>query len=61
MIPRISTIDLQFSVNVGKPKSLVKFGASNFFNDKFAYSFGGPHVGVVFYASYVIDDIFGMQ
>ena len=57
-IPRISTIDLQFSVNVDKPKSLLKFGASNFFNNKFTYSFGGPNIGVVFYASYVIDNVF---
>jgi len=54
----ISTFDLQFSVNIDKPKSIVKFGASNFFNNTFTYSFGGSNIGVLYYVSYLIDDVF---
>jgi iron complex outermembrane recepter protein len=57
-MPRISTVDVQFTTHFTQPKSFLKFGASNFFNNKFSYSFGGSKVGVVFYASYIVDDIF---
>ncbi len=57
-IEPVSTVDLQFSVNMDKPKSMVKFGASNFFNNKFAYSFGGTNIGVFYYVTYVIDNVF---
>ena len=60
-IEPVSTIDIQFSVNIGKPKSMVKFGASNFFNNSFVYSFGGSNIGVLFYASYVIDNVFNIK
>lgn len=56
----VSTMDVQFSVNMQKPKSILKFGASNFFNNRFAYSFGGSNVGVMFYVSYVVDNIFNI-
>ena len=32
-IEPVSTFDLQFSINLKKPKSVVKMGASNFFNN----------------------------
>lgn len=54
----VSTFDLQFSINVNKPKSIVKLGAANFFNNKYAYSFGGSNIGVLYYVSYTIDNIF---
>ena len=54
----VSTFDLQFSLNINKPKSMVKIGASNFFNNKFTYSFGGSNIGVYYYVTYVIDNIF---
>ena len=60
-IEPVSVIDVQFSVNIGKPKSLVKFGASNFFNNPFSYSFGGSDVGVLFYASYIVDNLFNTK
>lgn len=60
-IDRVSTVDVQFSVNIAKPRSMVKFGASNFFNNSFVYSFGGSNVGVLFYASYVIDNVFNIK
>jgi iron complex outermembrane recepter protein len=60
-IPRISTVDVQFTSHFSNPKSTLKFGASNFFNNKFSYSFGGSKVGVVFYMSYVVDDIFSFK
>lgn len=60
-IPRISTVDVQFTSHFANPKSTLKFGASNFFNNKFSYSFGGSKVGVVFYMSYVVDDIFNLK
>lgn len=60
-IEPVSTFDLQFSVNMKKPKSIVKFGASNFFNNKFAYSFGGSSIGVLYYVSYVIDNVFSIK
>ncbi len=60
-IEPVSTFDVQFSVNIGKPKSLVKFGASNFFNNSFVYSFGGSNIGVLYYVSYVIDNIFNIK
>ena len=60
-LPRISTIDLQFTTHFAHPRSILKFGASNFFNNKFSYSFGGSKVGVVFYASYVVDDVFSFR
>ncbi|MCF6333054.1 MAG: TonB-dependent receptor [Draconibacterium sp.] len=60
-IEPVSTFDLQFSVNMKKPKSIVKFGASNFFNNKFAYSFGGSNIGVLFYVTYLIDNIFSIK
>ena len=59
-IEPVSTFDLQFSVNMQNPKSILKLGASNFFNNRFAYSFGGSSVGVMFYVSYVIDNVFNM-
>ncbi|WP_163323107.1 TonB-dependent receptor [Draconibacterium mangrovi] len=59
-IEPVSTLDIQFSVNMDSPKSLLKFGASNLLNNKFAYSFGGANVGVMFYVSYVIDDVFSI-
>ncbi|WP_346861376.1 TonB-dependent receptor domain-containing protein [uncultured Draconibacterium sp.] len=59
-IKPVSTLDLQFSVNMENPKSILKFGASNFFNNRYAYSFGGSSVGVMFYVSYVIDNIFNL-
>jgi len=57
----ISTFDLQISLNIDNPKSMVKFGASNFFNNKFTYSFGGSNIGVFYYVSYVIDNIFASK
>lgn len=60
-IEPVSTFDLQFSVNIKNPKSIVKFGASNFFNDSFTYSFGGSNIGVLYYVSYLIDDIFSFK
>ncbi len=54
----VSTLDLQFTVNIDKPKSMLKFGASNFFNNAYSYSFGGPNIGVFYYVSYLIDNIF---
>ncbi len=54
----VSSFDVQFSLNMEKPKSILKFGASNFFNDKFTYSFGGSNIGVLYYVSYIIDNIF---
>jgi iron complex outermembrane receptor protein len=60
-IEPVSTFDLQFSVNIRNPKSIVKFGASNFFNNKFAYSFGGSSIGVLYYVSYVIDNVFNIK
>lgn len=60
-IPRISSIDLQFTSHFSNPRSILKFGASNFFNNKFSYSFGGSKVGVVFYMSYTVDDIFSFK
>ena len=60
-IEPVSTFDVQFSVNIGKPKSIVKFGASNFFNNSFAYSFGGSNIGVLYYVSYLIDNVFRIK
>jgi len=57
-IEPVSTFDVQFSVNIKNPKSIVKFGASNFFNNSFAYSFGGSNIGVLYYVSYLIDNVF---
>jgi len=54
----VSTFDIQSSININKPKAVLKFGASNIFNNKFTYSFGGPNIGVMFYASVVIDNLF---
>ena len=53
----VSTFDIQFSVNIDRPKSVLKFGAANFFNNKFTYSFGGSNIGVLYYVSYVIDNL----
>ena len=60
-IEPVSTFDVQFSLNIGKPKSLVKIGASNFFNNSFVYSFGGSNIGVLYYVSYVIDNVFNIK
>ena len=57
----VSTFDVQFSVNIGKPRSMVKFGASNFFNDPFVYSFGGSNIGVLYYVTYIADNIFYLK
>jgi outer membrane receptor for ferrienterochelin and colicin len=54
----VSTFDLQFSLNINKPKSVVKVGAANFFNNKFTYSFGGSNIGVLYYVTYIIDNVF---
>jgi iron complex outermembrane recepter protein len=54
----VSTLDVQFTLNIDKPKSMVKFGASNFFNNSYSYSFGGPNIGVFYYVSYLIDNVF---
>jgi len=54
----VSTFDIQFSINLKNPKSVVKMGASNFFNNKYNYSFGGANIGVLYYVSYIIDNIF---
>lgn len=56
-IEPVSTFDVQFSINMKKPKSVVKLGASNFFNNKYTYSFGGANIGVLYYVSYIIDNI----
>lgn len=60
-IEPVSTFDIQFSLNIGKPKSMVKIGASNFFNNSFVYSFGGSNIGVLYYVSYVMDNIFNLK
>ncbi len=60
-IEPVSTFDVQFSVNVARPKSIVKFGASNFFNNSFVYSFGGSNIGVLYYVSYFIDGLFSAK
>lgn len=60
-IEPVSTFDVQFSVNIKNPKSIVKFGASNFFNNSFAYSFGGSNIGVLYYVSYLIDNVFSIK
>lgn len=60
-IEPVSTFDIQFSINVAKPKSMIKFGASNFFNNSFVYSFGGSKIGVLYYASYFIDGLFSKK
>ena len=57
----VSTFDVQFSVNIGKPRSMVKFGASNFFNNSFVYSFGGSNIGVLYYVTYIVDNIFNLK
>jgi iron complex outermembrane recepter protein len=57
----VSTFDVQFSVNIGKPRSMVKFGASNFFNESFVYSFGGSNIGVLYYVTYIADNIFNLK
>ncbi|NQU52414.1 MAG: hypothetical protein HQ522_07730, partial [Bacteroidetes bacterium] len=57
-IEPVSSFDVQFTVNMKNPKSIVKFGASNFFNNKFAYSFGGSNIGILYYVSYLIDNVF---
>ena len=59
-IEPVSTFDAQLSINIGKPKSRLKIGASNFFNDSFVYSFGGSNVGVLYYVSFIVDDIFNL-
>lgn len=60
-IEPVSTFDIQFSINIAKPKSMVKFGASNFFNTPFVYSFGGSNIGALYYVSYLIDNIFRIK
>ncbi len=57
----VNTFDIQFSLNMEKPKSILKFGASNFFNNSFTYSFGGSNIGVLYYVSYIIDNIFPVK
>jgi iron complex outermembrane recepter protein len=54
----VSTFDVQFSIHVKKPESVVKLGAANFFNNEYTYSFGGANVGVLYYVSYIVDSIF---
>jgi len=53
----VSTVDVQFSVHIKKPKSILKFGASNFFNDDYTYSFGSSKIGVLYYFSLTVDNI----
>ncbi len=56
----VGTMDVQFSLNLKNPKAILKVGASNFFNNSYAYSFGGSNVGILYYMSYTIDNIFNI-
>ncbi|MCD6202401.1 MAG: TonB-dependent receptor [Bacteroidales bacterium] len=55
----INTFDIQVSYHFRKLRSLLKAGISNFFDVRYANTFGGTQVGVFYYISYRIDDIFG--
>ncbi len=55
----INTFDIQFSYHFHKPRSWLKAGINNFFDIPYANTFGGTQVGVFYYISYRIDDIFG--
>ncbi len=54
-----NTWDFQISYHFHKPRSWLKAGINNFFNVKYTNTFGGTQVGVFYYISYRMDDIFG--
>ena len=54
-----NTWDLQVSYHFHNPRSWLKAGINNFFNIKYTNTFGGTQVGIFYYISYRIDDIFG--
>ncbi len=58
-VDAINTFDIQFSYHFKKPRSIIKAGVNDFFNVIYANTFGGTQVGVFYYISYRIDDIFG--
>ena len=58
-VDQYNTWDFQLSYHFQKPRSWLKAGINNFFNIKYTNTFGGTQVGVFYYISYRIDDIFG--
>lgn len=50
-----SLVDLQFNKNLPQAKSIIKIGASNFFNNKVYQAYGSPAIGAIYYVSLTFD------
>ncbi len=53
-----ATLDWQISYTLDEPKSVLKFGVNNFLNVQHTSSFGGAQVGIFYYISYTIENLF---
>ena len=51
-IPAFGTVDMQVSYKPGKTKNLIKFGATNIFNNYYRNAFGNPYIGGLYYLSF---------
>lgn len=51
-IPSFGTVDFQLSYKLPKTKNLIKFGATNIFNNYYRNAFGNPYVGGLYYVSF---------
>lgn len=51
-IPAFGTMDMQVSYKPGKTKNLIKFGATNIFNNYYRNAFGNPYIGGLYYISF---------
>ncbi len=51
-IPAFGTLDMQVSYKPGKTKNLIKFGATNVFNNYYRNAFGNPYIGGLYYISF---------
>ena len=51
-IPAFGTMDMQVSYKPGKTKNLIKFGATNIFNNYYRNAYGNPYIGGLYYISF---------
>ena len=55
IVDRYSTVDAQLSKNFEKINTIIKFGASNIFDNKHYQVYGGPLIGRLSYVSLAYD------
>ncbi|CAN5202925.1 TonB-dependent receptor [soil metagenome] len=57
VIPAFGTMDAQVSFRLPAYNSILKFGSSNIFNNRYETSIGNPTIGAIYYVSLTFDQL----